>query len=475
VNGFSPKSIFPLIALGLILVVQAGLTFLDATPRYLMGDSGSYLWSMYNGGPWDRSWTYPAWFLRPLIGFHSVQLVVYVQIALGLIPAWLAFRLVSGPCGRGCGFVGVATAILCLIEPLALTYQRFILTDSLGLVMSAAALFLCVRVIDRSAGATAYAALAPPFMVLAASLRTAQVPSLAMLSLFLLILLFLVYRDYRSGAALLASLIVCQAVFSHYAIKNQGVPGYNAASGRFMLAAVLPIVSRDDVQPYIDPERVRAILDDQAKNRRERPGELFQPGQAADQILQASGSPREGNRLSGRIAEHAILRDPIGFLALAWSTWLDYFDEPDIVGRVLEEAGDREFDPGLSPYFAELRIYDAVDTHSVQSPVRRYFEAAWKYYGWIPAISAMLLAASLAADRRLSTLTLAAFALASAASHIAFSTESVPRYFTVSAWANVVVAGRIACVLATRLSAHPPRPPSVLSAQVNLERHHWLA
>ena len=188
--------------LALILVLQAGLTFLDATPRYLFGDSGSYLWSVFHGGPVDRSWTYPAWFLRPLLFLHSLNLVVYVQCALGVIPAWLAFGLVSRPDERRSDIVAFLTACVCLIEPLALTYQRFFLADSPGLVMAAAAVFFCVRVIDRSAGAPVYSALAPPFMVLAASLRSSQVPSLALLCAFMLILLFFLSRlSQRRGHA----------------------------------------------------------------------------------------------------------------------------------------------------------------------------------------------------------------------------------------------------------------------------------
>jgi hypothetical protein len=72
-----------------------------------------------------------------------------------------------------------------------------------------------------------------------------------------------------------------------------------------------------------------------------------------------------------------------------------------------------------------------------------------------------LLLASVVVDRRLSTLTLAGFALAGAASQIAFSTEPVPRYLIVSAWVNIVVAGRIACALATR------RAPSDANRLVN--------
>jgi hypothetical protein len=437
--------------LGLILVLQAGLTFLDATPRYLMGDSGSYLWSVFHDGPYDRSWTYPAWFLRPILLFRSLNLVVYVQFALGVVPAWLAFGLVSRRDKGRSDVVAFLTACVCLIEPLALNYQRFFLADSLGLVMTSAAVFLCVRVIDRSAGSPVYAALAPPFMVLAASLRSSQIPSLALLCALALILILFVYRDYRSGAAMLASLVLCQIIFSQYAIKNQGTPGYNAASGRFLLAAVLPIVSGADVEPYIDPARTPAILDDEARDRRERPDELFKPGLTTDQIQQATENGRRAaenvkreSRLAGRIATHAILRDPIGFLGLGWSSYLDYFDEPFMRGRVRFESARRDFDANDLSNLAEHQLHGTVDTAEVQSPVRSYFEAVWRYYGFIPAISVILLAASLIIDRRLSTLTLAAFGLASAASHIALSTEPVPRYLIVAAWVNIVVAGRIA-------------------------------
>ena len=113
-------------------------------------------------------------------------------------------------------------------------------------------------------------------------------------------------------------------------------------------------------------------------------------------------------------------------------------------GRVRFEGGRRNFDANDLSNFAEHRLHGAVETAEVQSPVRSYFEAAWWYYGLIPAISVILLAASLFVDRRPSTLTLAAFGLASAASHIALSTEPVPRYLIVAAWVNIVVAGRIA-------------------------------
>jgi hypothetical protein len=450
--------------LGLILVLQAALTLLDSTPRYWFGDSGSYLWSVYHGGPYDRSWTYPAWFLRPILSLHSLNMIVYVQCALGVIPAWLAFGLVSPGNQRRSNVIAFVTACLCLIEPLTLACQRFVLADSLGLVMAAMALFLCVRVIDRSAGATAYAALAPLFIVLAASLRTSQVPSLALLCAFMLALLFLFYRDYRRGAALLISLVLCQAVFSQFAIKNQGTPGYNAASGRYLLGAVLPIVSRDDVKPYIDPAKTPAILDEAARNPRARPHEMFTPGLAADEIQQATETVQEQGRLSSQIAVHAMLRDPIGFFGLAWSTYLDYFDGPFIREKVAVNAGNGEFDPGEISDLTAHRIYGVANTVEVESLVRSYFEAAWWYYGLIPAVSAILVAASLMVDRRLSTLTLAGFALAGAASHIAFSTEPVPRYLIVSAWVNIVVAGRIACVLATRFSLSGANRPGTVPA-----------
>ncbi len=451
--------------LGLILVLQLGLTLLDPTPRYLMGDSASYLWSVFHDGPYDRSWTYPAWFLGPILSLRSAKLVVFVQCALGVIPAWVAFGLVSGRDGRRRNVIALAAACLCLIEPLALIYQRFFLTDSLGLVTVAAAVFFCVGIIDGSAATRVYAALAPPSMVLAASLRSSQIPSLAFLCAITLLILLFIRRDYRASAFMAASLVLFQLAFSHYALEYQGVRGYNAASGRFLLAAVLPIVSRADVEPYIDPAQTPAILDDKARDRRWRPAEMFKPGLATDQIqhatekgTKAAENVKRENRLASHIAIHALLRDPVGFIDLAWLGYLDYFDEPWAYGRVLEEAGNQEFVPGVIPLLAEHGIDDVVDTASVQTPVRSYFEAAWRYYALIPAISTILLAGCLLLDRRPSTLTLAAFALASGASQLALSTEPVPRYLIVAAWVNIVAAGRIACVLAPRLSSDLRRP-----------------
>ena len=165
--------------------------------------------------------------------------------------------------------------------------------------------------------------------------------------------------------------------------------------------------------------------------------------------------------LASSIATHAILRNPIGFLDLSWSTYLDYSDGPFIHRRVSSGPRSGNSIPAKYRISPSVGFRHVIQT-AVQSPVRSYFEGAWRYYGLIPAVSAILLETSLAVDRRLSTLTLAAFALASAASHIAFSTEPVPRYIIVSAWVNIVVAGRIVCVLATRRSPSEVNRPLLI-------------
>ena len=116
---------------------------------------------------------------------------------------------------------------------------------------------------------------------------------------------------------MIGSLVLCHAVYFHYAIERQHAPGYNAKAGQFLLAAVLPIVSRDDVQPYIDPSRTPAIVDDHARDRRALPQELFQPGLAVDQIHQASENLRAESRLGA-----ASLLTRSSEIQLGFSTWL---------------------------------------------------------------------------------------------------------------------------------------------------------
>lgn len=62
--------------------------------------------------PKRNTTTYPAWFLSPPLTLHSLNLVVYVQCALGVIPAWLAFGLVPGRDGRRCDLAALLAASL---------------------------------------------------------------------------------------------------------------------------------------------------------------------------------------------------------------------------------------------------------------------------------------------------------------------------------------------------------------------------
>ena len=111
-------------------------------------------------------------------------------------------------------------------------------------------------------------ALAAPCMVLAASLRSSRVPSLALLCGFMLSS-SVSFRTATIGAVRpwRSRLFYSRLAFPIIAIEYQGVRGYNAASGQFLLAAALPIVSRADVQPYIDPAEIPAILDNLARDR----------------------------------------------------------------------------------------------------------------------------------------------------------------------------------------------------------------
>ena len=153
-----------------ISTLQIILVIVDHTPRYLFGDSGSYVWAIEHGGPSDRSWTYPAWFLKPILYYHSIVNVVYVQCALSIVPPILCWRLIRDD-GRGSPAIALVFSVLCLLEPLGLTYQRFILTDSLGAFFVAIALYLCARIVDAKPWPHLAAAAAPPAMVLACSLR----------------------------------------------------------------------------------------------------------------------------------------------------------------------------------------------------------------------------------------------------------------------------------------------------------------
>ena len=214
---------------------------------------------MYHAGPLDRSWTYPAWFLRPLVpsfvatggvrpdraGRHPR--LAHLQAGVGRVRAAVALLTVAD-----------AWDVFCLMERCV---QGCCAPHSAGEHLQlrnveAATLFLYAAGDEQESWSCA--ACCPLFVArpdngFDCSLRTSQVPSLALLCLFMLILLFLFYRDYRSGAALLVSLVLCHPVLAPISRSNIKASRITTpASGQFLLAATLPIVSRDDVQPYMD-------------------------------------------------------------------------------------------------------------------------------------------------------------------------------------------------------------------------------
>ena len=181
---------------------------------------------------------------------HSVNLVVYVQCALGVIPAWLAFGLASGPGERNGGVVAFVSGVRLhcrapCADLSALHPSRTVSGSSWPLPP----LFLCVRVIDGSERATAYAALAPVrrFGRFVALPRRRRAWRLLFAYSCWSLYCFCSTGTIAGGAASLRRLArpVPGSFFRTTRSRIRAVPGYNAASGRFMLAAVLPIVSRD--------------------------------------------------------------------------------------------------------------------------------------------------------------------------------------------------------------------------------------
>jgi hypothetical protein len=445
-------ALLPIVAIALILGLHFSLFALDPMPRYYFGDSAAYLWAVRNDGPEDRSWTYPYWFLRPLFSLHSMRAIVLVQCALGAIPSILCWKILSEREGTS-PYIALGFAALAVVEPLALAYQRFLLTDSIGLVTVAAALYLCVSLVDRKPRGLVAAAIAPSLIVLAASWRSSQAPILALLSLAVALILGCAQRRFVVLTLFVGSLAVCQTLYSKEALKIQHTAGYNAASGRFLLGAMLPIVTRDDIAPYVDPIKAPALLDPRARDRRERANEMFGSGGAIEQLRALVGNVGQESWLDGHIATHAVFRAPLQAAQLGLENYLDYFDPVYFRERIEVESGRRSFDPGFQAYLAQNAIVDVEDPWKTWSLTGAGFRAASAYYGLIPAIAALVLVGALAFDRTPSTILLAAFSFASAASQILLSTEPVPRYLIVAAWVNIVVLGRLTNVLWRRFGA----------------------
>lgn len=379
----------PLLYLFLAVLAVKGVFFaLDPNPKFMLGDSASYLWTAISGWiPYDRSFAY-GFLLGPMAVWPgSLTVMVVAQTCLGAIAAWIAgFCLIRYFNARL--WIAAPVALLCAAEPLQLLSERMVMTEAVSTFLFAVYVALGLGYLKR--GSLLVLGLAQIVSVALISIRLSYLPIVVANSVLLPLLgsearpmWTGVWQRLRKapkvdGAArpawnarwfaihLAISVVLSQGLLYGYRVKNSELTGFPPAylytDGPFLLGDWAPIVEPIDVSDPALRKKIFGPLKVPLKMRSMRDAHHFAPGglrstiEAATRRWDGSVDVVRANKLAKEIAIHAAERDPLGLIKLSAETFEDYFNKPYFLSSIrLSEGGHqkvpKEFSDEIWKYF----------------------------------------------------------------------------------------------------------------------------
>jgi hypothetical protein len=436
------------------LIAKAIMAFFDHEPLFIIGDSMVYITSAFgSGGPSDRSFAYGRYFIRPLLWiFGSLDAVVVAQAVLSACCA----AMLAGILRLGFGvrrWICVVVALLYVFEPLALLYERMMMTEGPALFCLAGFLLLGVFYLERQSlwllcGMAAAS-------VACVAFRVSMLP-VVMVSIVMLPPLALL-RRWPLPRAMLARCAVhlvvgvgltfaMHAWYKHLYRKVTGEPAaYSSADGFFLLAGWAPLVTRADFPDPTVFDRIRPTLGADLANRFQRPGQRFLPNGLIGRLIESErNNDRAANALARQIAMNIVRRDPLGVLALGWRTYLDFWD-PDVMARVVwVDEGQQEADQVLIDKFRDRYGEDIAGHQLTRTWVKAWHARAMLWYRFVLLAPLVWLAAFVLRPRCWRPmLLLGVSTVGLLAIDTMLVTEPVVRYLHSIAWLTVLLCGVI--------------------------------
>lgn len=295
-----------------------------------------------------------------------------IQVFLSGIAAWLVcFALYELFDTRFS--ISAAGALLCSIEPLQLLMERYVMTETLANFLFAIQFVLATAYVKR--GKLWMLVLAQVAGVLLITIRLSFLAEVLLLSILLPFLSPQVRQIFNrerwktcmrtAGLALALSLLVSQGLitaYEHwYGHLEHGKPALMYESGAFLISDFYPIVEPQDFPAADKRAEVfgRVTLD--RSQLWLRTAEHFAPEGIVHSINTSFPDPAQADELEKATVIHAVLRDPLAAVKLAFQTFGQYFDSHTLRGMLPVEEG---FGQHMSPV---VRSW-LVDYYSVRNP-----------------------------------------------------------------------------------------------------------
>jgi hypothetical protein len=325
-----------------IVLLKFLLFALDSSPKFYLGDSISYIWTALTGWiPDDRSYFYGFVIRWTSVWTHSLMSLVTFQVLLGciiaVIVAWICRVIVDLP-----EKIAYLFGFLCAIDPLQVTWEHYILTETCSLFFYALVLqqsfvylrdrrvFNLVLVQFLSVMTVGFRmvflipvevmALALPIIAFVWRGASEQAGDVARWQRFQ----FLLRREFWQHLVIsvAALLLFDQAYQRAYGFLTHREPAHLHAGGYFLLAICAPSLQPQDAA---DP-RLAGIIEhgDEfgLKDSSLRNNQRFIAGYLVDRWRHAEPNRVKAQKIATQTALRAIRRDPFAFVGFAARTYL---------------------------------------------------------------------------------------------------------------------------------------------------------
>ncbi|MDQ2711005.1 MAG: hypothetical protein M3Y24_02020 [Acidobacteriota bacterium] len=458
-----------------ILLVKTTILYVDPSPRLFLGDSRSYLYTALTGWiPPDRSFVYGFFVKLAAVWPHSLQALVFAQVALSVTSAWLVAVCLIRYLQTSVSVAAVCS-LLCAIEPLQLLAERYVLTESVVTLMFAVFMLLCFVYLGTAR--LLPLALIQVCGVLLISLRISFLPMVIVCSFalplftapasvelpddlrgLLRVQFSSVWRLLRQVAVpLILGLLLSQTLLFGYRHlygkliepPMRGHPAYFYRDGLFLISDFAPLIQPVDYP--IANERAELFRPSPVPlpDPKARDAQRWYPEGICDRIIRACrGDEQCADDLARKTAIHALRRNPLAAVQLGLQTAALYFDGPYFLSTLITDEG---YDIDLSQSQAAIyrQSLDVDFTSSVarfrKSPplTERWHRALYLWYCFLLVLP-LLFPAYLILQRRRALPVhwlCALFLLLFLEGAVLTVTRPTARFLTTMSWLSFIVLG----------------------------------
>ena len=261
-------------------LLKLALLIADRAPALFLGDSGAYLTAAATKWiPLDRSFLYGLLLRRTAYAAHSLDLIVWLQSAMGAAAAFLlaycAFRIFRTPY-----WIALLGGALCAVEPLQLLAERYVLTEACANLLFAFHLTQVLLYLSRRR--LKFLVAAQCAGVLLCAFRISFLPAVLLDSIVPPLLLARRSKLWVVAAHVSAALLVSQSLFAFYGNWYGRLADREPAlfydRGAFMVAALSPLIEPEDFPDAATRDRIFGQLLYDTKDPFSRPAQHFRQG-----------------------------------------------------------------------------------------------------------------------------------------------------------------------------------------------------